>query len=173
MPLKRRLTNIFIVAFLALTFIDTYPGPGAPWQRLQDTVDPLLDVTGLWQGRWGLFAPEVDRNNHHIEVIATFSDGEQTVWRSPDWQELSCLQAFLNIREMEYYERIRYPDNFAAWPAFAKFARRELIPPSETGAEIILIELAQVIRPLADLRLPPRKTREPTRRVFYRDSPPQ
>jgi hypothetical protein len=152
-------------------FIDTYPAPGAAWKNLQNGVDPLLDFTGLWQGSWDLFAPEVDRQNHHIEVIALQSDGNRTVWRSPEWRNLSCFQTFVRIREVEFYDRIRHDWNSPAWPAFADYARRELLPPSETGAPIVEIELVEVVRPLADLRLPARKTPPPSRRTFYHHRP--
>ena len=165
--LKRHLTNSFIFAFLALMFIDTYPGPGSTWKRLQDGIDPLLDFTGLWQGPWDLFAPDVDRQNHHIEVVAIHRDGNRTVWRSPVWQDLSCLQTFVRIREVEFYDRIRQEWNSPAWPAFADYARRKLLPAAATESAMVEIELVEVVRPLADLRLPAHPTPPPSRRVFY------
>jgi hypothetical protein len=170
MLLKRCLANVVIAAFLLLAFIDSYPGAGAAWKRLQAAVDPILDATGLWQERWDLFAPNVDRQNHHLEIIARYSDGETISWRSPDWRQYSCPAMFVSIREVEFFDRVRQPGNFQAWPSFADYARRTLIPASTSGASVAEIHLMEHNRPLADLRLPPRTTPETSSRVFHRQT---
>lgn len=110
----------------------------------------------------------MDRENHHIEVVALLSNGEQSVWTPPNRSEMSCFETFVRIREIEFYDRIRYPRNSPAWSAFADYARRELLPTPETGVRIVGIDLVEAVWTLTDLRLPERPSPAPSRRIFHR-----
>ncbi|MFT5468653.1 MAG: hypothetical protein ACI8UO_003764 [Verrucomicrobiales bacterium] len=118
---RRVLVNVFIIGFVALIFIDTLPVRIGHHQQLLDAVDPVLDVTGLWQGPWELFAPNVDAENHRIQVEIEFEDGLVETWTSPDWTETTCWEKFHGVREIEFYDRIRNRSNCAAWGEFARY----------------------------------------------------
>jgi hypothetical protein len=59
--LERILTNVFLFTLLTLLTLDAWPSDwigGRPVRIVQWKIDALLDVTGLWQGPWYLFAPD-------------------------------------------------------------------------------------------------------------------
>lgn len=145
--LRRIATNFFIVSFVALIFVDTFPTKIGRHQQLLDAIDPIYDVTGLWQGPWELFAPGVDRENHRILVEVDFEDGSTRIWNSPDWSEMSCWQKFRNVRKIEFYDRIRSESNRAAWSSFARFAAREVKNGESEPVRARLVVLSKNVPP--------------------------
>ena len=95
------------------------------------SLDAYLDVTGLWQGNWQLFAPEPDKINVAVSADVTFSDGREVAWRSPDWRSLSAWQRFLLFREAEFIDNIRSDENAAGWPTFADYLGRNILHPDD------------------------------------------
>lgn len=132
--LKRRLTSLFLGAWLLLLFVDTLPSTSLIHQRLKDKVDPFLDVTGLWQGTWQLFAPEPDKIDVRVTAEISYADGSTRTWQSPDWRDTSSWQKFVNFRAMEYFDNVRDDDNAAAWGSLADFLARTV--PAAGGSSI-------------------------------------
>lgn len=117
------LVNGFVVVLLVLFALDTMPCTPQPVRQL---IQPLLNLTGLWQGQWTLFAPVPDARNHRLRAEIKFVDGTQRIWQSPAWRTLSPWQRFIGHRESEFLEKIWEDDNSRAWPAFAQdLVRRE------------------------------------------------
>lgn len=132
--LKRRLTSLFLGAWLFLLFVDALPRTSLLHQRLKNWVDPFLDVTGLWQGSWQLFAPEADKIDVRVTAEINYADGSTRSWESPDWREMSSWQKFVNFRSMEYYDAVRRNDNSAAWDSLADYLARTV--PAAGGSPI-------------------------------------
>ena len=100
--------------------IDAVPQYTLLHGRLKDAVDPYLDVTGLWQGSWELFAPSPDHVNVRVRATLHWSDGTQTAWEQPCWHTMSPLQKMREFRKMSYYDGLWRPSNRAAWSAFCE-----------------------------------------------------
>ena len=77
---KKHLINTFLVVLLFLILVDATPSTSLAHQKLKDTIDPLLDVTGLWQETWQLFAPEPDKVNVKVTAHITCADGSSRFW---------------------------------------------------------------------------------------------
>ncbi|MES2657796.1 MAG: hypothetical protein V4689_04215 [Verrucomicrobiota bacterium] len=122
--LKRRVTSLFLVAWLLLLFVDAIPRTSLIHQRLKIWVDPFLDVTGLWQGTWQLFAPEADKIDVRVAAEISYADGTTRSWKSPDWRDMSSWQKFVNFRAMEYYDNVRGDANSPAWGSLADYLAR-------------------------------------------------
>ena len=83
-----------------MMLIDAMPQYTRLHGRAKQWVDPLLDVTGLWQGSWELFAPKPDYVNIKILAIIQWNDGTETVWGQPDWNDMSPWQKMRAFRQM-------------------------------------------------------------------------
>ena len=54
---NRRLVYGTLIVLGSLMLLDAVPQYTLLHGKLRDWTDPVLDVTGLWQGSWTLFAP--------------------------------------------------------------------------------------------------------------------
>lgn len=117
------LVNGFVVALLVLFALDTLP---CTPQLVRQRIQPLLNLTGLWQGQWTLFAPVPDSRNLRIRAEIKFADGTRRIWQSPDWRAQDPWRRFVGHRNSEFLEKIAEDDNSYAWSAFAEdLVRRE------------------------------------------------
>lgn len=139
-PPGRPALRIGILAVAALILIDATPTTCALHASLKQGIDPLVNMTGLWQGSWQLFAPDVDKQNARVEAEVLFSDGARARWRSPDWPRLSGWQRFVLFRHQEYYDNIRLERNRALWPTLARHIARTLAPP-EGNTRVVQVKL--------------------------------
>lgn len=146
-------TNVFIAAFLAITSIESFPFFEKQLETLREKIDPVIDVFGIWQGRWNLFAPGVDKANHHIEVqYYLLDDATPGIWKSPNWSEMSCLSKFRHSRSIEFYDQICSEENPTAWKSYARFLKVEY-EKREPGSVVRKIEVTAVV----ELVRPPRQ----------------
>jgi hypothetical protein len=122
--MKKVAANIFIVLILGIFILDAMPAYWKPHQRLQARLDALVDFTGIWQGRWRLFAPTVDKENTYVTAKLHFDDGTVHHWRQPEWRRMSVLQRHRSFRQMEYFDSIRMNENKGAWEAMADHLAR-------------------------------------------------
>ena len=173
--------RIAIVAVAALILIEAMPTTCALHQSVKNGIDPLMDMTGLWQGSWQLFAPNVDKRNVRVEAEVLFSDGTRTLWRSPDWPRLSGWQRFVLFRHQEYYDNIRLDRSRAIWPTLARHLARTVPPGNGGDATPVRVTLqsswCDIPKPGTDGKLAPPGPYEnfTQSRVFYTwtpDSPP-
>ncbi len=161
---KKHVINGFIIVVLSVMLVDALPRTSLAHQRLKDAVDPILDVTGLWQESWKLFAPEVDKVNVWITTRITYTDGSSVTRRSPDWTKMSVLDRFLRFREMEYVDSIRMDSSKRAWPSLADYMARTVLHPAKPelkAIEVVLTRHWAVIPP------PTRGLRQARRPKFY------
>jgi hypothetical protein len=113
------LRSCLVALFISVLVIDTLPATFSFHQRLQESLEPLLDKTGLWQGRWELFAPNPASLNGAILADVKFADGSLLFWTAPDPKSWSIWQKFRNFRWNEYYDTIRLKDYEEAWPSLS------------------------------------------------------
>ena len=172
--MKRIAQNLFIVGFLVFVWIEAAPVEGRVISGIRSAFDPVGDVLGLWQGRWDLFAPLVDKENNRIEAKIYF-DGESDpeIWRSPDWNKLSCLGKFRSSREIEFYDRIRNDRDPRVWESFSRYLVSEIGKKGETR-KVSKVELISVVEKISPPKRGQSETQEGTMtdsrgysRVFY------
>jgi hypothetical protein len=99
---QRLLVNVFFVGFLAVLAIDVFVPPSESGEGLKDRVNTALVVTGLWQGPWKLYGPEVDKVNLRFKAEVVFADQAVATWTSPDWSQVSPLRKYALARHMNY-----------------------------------------------------------------------
>lgn len=129
--MRRRIGSIAFLLAAALVALDATPRYG-PVAAIAERVDFVLDVTGLWQGPWNLFAPDVDKENVRITAEIRFAAGPPASWRSPDWERMSVGDRMRSFRLQEYVDAVRLDENSGAWPALARYLSR-VVPPSNGG----------------------------------------
>lgn len=126
--LRPILANTTIVVFLLCICVDGCPNQGVFHDRAVSWFDPIVDMLGIWQGSWSVFAPEVDSENFHLELQIEYDDGSVRSWRSPDWQKLSVGEKFIRFREAEYCESLRADRNSRARPELVRYWAERLKP---------------------------------------------
>lgn len=132
-------------------------------ERLAETIDPLVDVTGTWQIDWKLFAPEVDKINVALGAELRLSNGEVVAWQSPDWRGMGPTQRFRHFRHMAFFDGVRRDANAGAWPSLARHLVRRLEPALPTGVEVEAITLARL---WSDIPPPPSAGPWPSAREY-------
>lgn len=126
-PIAPRFGTWAFVLVAGLVVLDASPRVGV-LAELADDIDPVMDMTGLWQGPWNLFAPDVDKVNVRVSAEIVFANGKQTAWRSPDWEQMSVWDRFVAFRHEEYVDSIRLDDNAGAWAPLARHLARTVVP---------------------------------------------
>ena len=140
---RKILVNCFLLVWLMVLFIDAAPQLGQWHLTLRGKLDAYLDVTGLWQGDWSLFAPNPDKINVSITANVTFVDGREVVWRSPDWRSMSAWQRFLSFREAEFIDNVRLDKFVDVWPDLANYLSRTIKHPEDPELKPTMIVLAR------------------------------
>ena len=95
--------------------------------RAKQAIDPVLDVTGLWQGSWELFAPTPDRINVRIVATIQWKDGTSSTVCQPSWSEMSWWDRKRNFRLMSYYDNLWPDGNETAWQAFCEYISKRIV----------------------------------------------
>jgi hypothetical protein len=118
---RRSAVNTFIAIVLALLLLD-----GLPFvpPRVREGIDPVVDIAGIWQAGWNMFAPTVDIANTRYSADIEYSDGTVAHWNSPKWRSLSPWQTFINSRYREYLDGVTLEMNIDAWPGLADHIAR-------------------------------------------------
>lgn len=133
------IVDAFIAIILVIFALDTLPCTPTV---IRQCLKPLLNVTGLWQGTWSLFAPIPDSRNHRLRADFTFKDGSHHTWNSPDWQQQTARQRFVGHRDSELLEKIWLDENSAAWPAFTQSLAREELARMKIDSTLERVELS-------------------------------
>lgn len=122
---KKLICNLGILLLLACTWIDAMPSMGQTHDELKDRLDYFLDKTGLWQGSWQLFAPNVDSINSIVTARLDLKDYRSLLWHSPNWRRMGVVEQFLRFRESEFYDSMRAEENKAVWDSFANYLAKQ------------------------------------------------
>jgi hypothetical protein len=164
---RRSLATFAFVVVSGFVVLDAAPRWGVA-RTLAERIDPVMDVTGLWQGPWTLFAPDVDKVNMRVSAQVVFLTGVKTVWRSPDWERMSAWERFESFRYQEYVDNIRSDDNAGAWIPLARHLARML--PSRTTGPVVKVTLTRLwaeIPPPEERFLPARPYTEFTEKYEF------
>jgi hypothetical protein len=141
--------NVFLALFLPALAIDAFHPINDFHRAVEDKLDTLLDVTGLWQGPWRLYAPDVDRMNLRLAAEIHFVDGEISTWDSPNWVELSPLQKFVEARHVNYFNHVLQRDRQTEWDGLGAYLARTVPHPkrAQVAVEAVVLKLRGAIIP--------------------------
>ncbi len=131
--------DVVIVAYLVFCVIDAPPVVSPVQAGAKAALDPVLDVTGLWQESWRLFAPEPKKINRAVSARFVLDDGVTLEWRSPDWRRLNLFEKFFSVRRMKYYDQLAMDANRAAWRTFALYRIAQI--PTPARDRVVRVEL--------------------------------
>jgi hypothetical protein len=149
-PSHRRRVNLFLAGFLAVLAVDAFHTVNDAHQAVRDGLDVPLVLTGLWQGPWRLYAPDVDKDNLRLKADLVFADQATATWSSPDWSQLSPLQKFRHAREINYYNAILLADRQTAWDALCAYLARTVPHPEGKAIAVVQVTLS-----LRGAKIPP------------------
>jgi hypothetical protein len=158
----RTRVNVFLALFLPLLLIDGFRGfkdrdeGGGP---VEDKVDWLMDTTGLWQGPWKLFGPDVDKVNLRMSATIDFADGAVATWTSPDWPQIGGLEKFVKSRRTNYFANSLTAGKEPAWDGLAAYLARTTPHPQGKAVAVtgvtLLLRGAEIPPPDAPNAPPP------------------
>jgi hypothetical protein len=132
--------NGFLVGFLALLAIDTCHATGCN-QRLKDKANLPLLVTGLWQGPWRLYGPDVPKANLRFKADLVFADQATTTWTSPDWPQVSPPRKFALARHMNYFNNLM-PSGEQALRGLCAYLARTVPHPQGKAVKVVQVNLS-------------------------------
>ncbi|MCA9571957.1 MAG: hypothetical protein KC656_29165 [Myxococcales bacterium] len=137
-----RLRDLLAASLVVLMFVDGLPDyvPGVP--TLARWIDPVLDVTGLEQTSWKLFAPQPDHMNSFVSARITWSDGTVTTWEQRPWAGRSVGRKLVEARWHKAMDNVRQDRWKGLWPTFARWIVRQAEPPAP-GVTAVEIELTR------------------------------
>lgn len=115
-----------ILLYWGVTLIDVYPHNSVMHENADKFVDPFLNRTNLWQGRWQLFAPEIDRWNSRLECVVTWTDGTESRWTTLDWTKASMLERMRHFRRNEFLDDLTSDQGPPLWEPFSATMVREM-----------------------------------------------
>lgn len=138
---NRKLVYTCLVVFGALTLNDAVPQYTLLHGKLKDIADPVLDVTGLWQGSWALFAPTPDHVNVRIWARITWKDRTESIWHQPDWNSMSAWKKTRHFRQMSWYDGLWRSSNRPALEPFCRHLATHQA--QESFREVVMVQLYQ------------------------------
>jgi hypothetical protein len=138
----RWVVNLLLAVFVPVLLVDAFHPGCAAHQAAKDALNPALVVTGLWQGPWRLYAPDVGKDNLRLRAEVVFADGAIATWRSPDWPAQSALARFVEARHTNYFNAILLKDREFAWDALCAYLARTRRHPDGKPAPVASVRLA-------------------------------
>jgi len=147
---SRRWVNGFLAVFLPVLLIDAFHTLNDSHQALKDAIDYPLDITGLWQGPWRLYAPDVPNDNRRVRAEIVFADQATATWSSPEWSQRSALYKFVEARHINYLNSLLVAGKELAWDGLCGYLARTVPHPQGKA-----IAVAQVTLSLRGARIPP------------------
>ena len=140
--LRRRWVNLFLAGFLVVLLVDAFRPLGAAHQGLKDALDLPLDLTGLWQGPWRLYAPDVDKTNLRLRAEVVFADRAIATYHSPDWSRRSVWRGYVEARHVNYFNNVLLAGKEPAWDALCAYLARTLPHPEGKPAAVVEVTLS-------------------------------
>jgi hypothetical protein len=139
---NRRRVNLFVAAFLAVLVIDAFRPMNDGHQWLKDRLEVPLDVTGLWQGPWRLYGPEVDKDNLRVRAEVVFADQAVATWRSPDWSQRSAPRKLVDARHINYFSNVLHAGKQPAWNSLCAYLARTMRHPDGKPVAVEQVRLS-------------------------------
>lgn len=138
----RRRVNLFLAGFLTVLAIDAFHPACDAHQWLKDEINTPLVVTGLWQGPWRLYAPDVDHQNLRVRAEIVFADHATATWSSPDWPQRSALHKFVEARHINYLNAVLLAGRELAWDALCAYLARTVPHPQGKAVAVEQVKLS-------------------------------
>lgn len=126
-----------IVLYLAFGWTWDLP----PDSLLKRACDRLLARPLVWIGlyhSWEMFSPNPMRSNDQLLADVRLDDGTIIRWRSPRFDRLGRIQAFLRVRDIKLYEHLTSPRFPFLKPAFAAYLTEVLCDQGLCPIEVVL-----------------------------------
>ena len=142
--------NVFLALWLPVLALDGFRPCTTPTQALEKKLNYVLVKTGLWQGPWRLFGPEVDRQNLRLTAQIVFADNTAVEWQSPDWTQVSAFEQFYRARRTNYFNNLLKAQMEPAWAGLCAYLARTTPHPGgqpSAVASVTLILRGAVIPP--------------------------
>ena len=149
---KRTRVNVFLAVWLSVLVLDGFRPCTGVHRVLEDKLDHVLVVTGLWQGPWRLFGPEVDKINLRLAAQIHFADGATAAWQSPEWTDISGLEMFYRARRTNYFSNILKAGQEPSWEGLCAYLARTVPHPAgkPVAADGVVLILRGAIIPPPD-----------------------
>ena len=106
----RRIVSAFLGVWLAVLAVDAFRPLVGAQRQIDDAIHPALDIAGLRQWPWRLFA-EVPRVNLRFSATLEFADGATAHWESPEWNDIGALGKLTRMRELNYFRNLNLFDD--------------------------------------------------------------
>lgn len=135
--MRRKLTNLLIVAVLAIMFIHGLPSAGPIHDHVRQASASWIEAVGLWQKPWALFAPNVLKRNGRLSAAFEDVSGVVIRWESPTMTDLPVGARLTTFREAGFFMRIRNDDFSGAWESVAEGLARREFPVDLPGAHLV------------------------------------
>lgn len=108
----RRIVSAFLGVWLVVLAVDAFRPLVGAQRQIDDAIHPALDLAGLRQWPWRLFA-EVPRVNLRFSATLELADGTTTHWDSPEWNDIGALDKLTAIRSINYFRNLNLFDDDA------------------------------------------------------------
>lgn len=141
---NRTRVNVFLALFLPILVIDGFRPLNRAHAWLADRAHYALTVTGLWQGPWRLFGPDVDKVNLRLAAVVQFADGATANWQSPEWPEVSAWSKFIGARHTNYFANTLKAGEEPAWDGLCGYLARTL--PHPQGKTVAVAQVTLLLR---------------------------
>ncbi len=160
--LRPRMVRSFVLFWGLVLAVETSPWGLGDWDRIKQPLSDALNACGLWQGQWGMFAPNPSVNNWWLTADIETDAGRES-WSSPFWMEVPTIEKFRRFRYLNYYNRIQLIQYRIAAVDFARFLLRnrmvnayEARPRQQPARRVWLYTNGLELVPPSDGTLPPR-----------------
>ena len=133
--------HVFLVGFLAVLAVDAFHPVNGAHRALKETLNTPLLWTGLWQGPWRLYAPNVPKDNLRLRAEMVFADQAIATWTSPTWSQHGFVQRFLEVRHVNYFNAVILAGREPAWDALCAYLARTTAHPQGKPAAVVAVKL--------------------------------
>jgi hypothetical protein len=141
---NRTRVNVFLALALPILVIDGFRPLNSAHAWLAEKLHYPLTITGLWQGPWRLFGPDVDKVNLRLSAIVQFADGATATWASPDWPAVSAWRKFIGARHTNYFANILKAGEEPAWDGLCSYLAHSL--PHPQGKSVAVVQVTLLLR---------------------------
>lgn len=122
-PRHRWHIRLFVIAVTIVAVVQSIPSATNADQS-EGPLGKAMDLAGLWQRPWSMFAPEPRRTTSWLSADLIASDNRRVEWWSPQWAYVQPAEKFIRFRHLNYYSRFQTPVNPLVVESLADHLRR-------------------------------------------------
>ncbi|MCA9162869.1 MAG: hypothetical protein KDA62_07810 [Planctomycetales bacterium] len=135
-PRRRWMVRLFAAIMAGGLLLDNLPYEWTWAAGPKHAVTTVYQQLGLSQDGWGMFAPDPELDNGSIGAVVTLDDGRELMWFSPAWGEVGSGDKFRRFRYINYFNRLRLPENRPAAEDLADYLART-VPPTAGESPVL------------------------------------